>query len=55
MISLQNCTSTTPLKPQVMIKLILEEFNCLQIKESQLKVTENAMIVKGGKGEGKKP
>ena len=34
---------------------ILEEFNHLQIEESQSKVTENAMLAKGGKGKGKKP
>ena len=55
MISLQNHTSTTPLKPQVIIEMILEEFVHLQIKESQLKATENAMVAKGGKGKGKKP
>ena len=34
---------------------ILEEFDHLQIKESQSKATENAMMAKGGKGKGKKP
>ena len=34
---------------------ILEEFNRLQIEESQSKATENAMMAKGGKGKGKKP
>ena len=34
---------------------ILEEFDRLQIEESQSKVTENAMMAKGGKGKGKKP
>ena len=35
MISQQNCTSVTPLKPQVVMESILEEFDCLKIKESQ--------------------
>ena len=54
-ISLQNDTSTTSLKPQVMVEMILEELNYLQIKESQSKVTQNPMMAKGGKGKGKKP
>ena len=54
-ISLQNHAYATPLKPQIVMELILEEFNCLQIEESQSKVTENAMLAKGGKGKGKKP
>ena len=54
-ISLQNCTSMIPLKPQVIIETILEEFDCLHIEEFQSKVTENAMMEKGGKGKGKKP
>ena len=33
---------------------ILEELDHLQIEESQLKATENAMMAKGGKGKGKK-
>ena len=37
------------------MELILEEFDRLQIEESQLKATENAMMEKGGKGKGKKP
>ena len=37
------------------MELILKEFDCLQIEESQLKVTENVMMAKGGKGKGKKP
>ena len=54
-ISLQNCASTTPLQPQVLMESILEEFDRLQIEESQSKATENAMMAKGGKGKGKKP
>ena len=46
-ISLQNCTSTTPLKPPVVMELILEEFDRLQIEESQSKATENAIVGKG--------
>ena len=34
---------------------IFEEFDHLQIEEFQSKVTENAMLEKGGKGKGKKP
>ena len=37
------------------MELILEEFDRLQIEESQLKATENAMMANGGKGKGKKP
>ena len=48
-ISLQNCAYTTPLKPRVVMELILEEFDHLQIEESQSKVTENAMMAKGGR------
>ena len=55
MISMQNHASQTPLKPQIVMELILEEFDHLQIEESQSKVTENAMMTKGGKGKGKKP
>ena len=36
------------------MELILEEFDRLQIEESQLKATENALMAKGGKGKGKK-
>ena len=54
MISLQNHASTKPLKPSTIMELILEEFNWLQIEESQLKVAENAMLAKWGKGKGKK-
>ena len=54
MISLQNCMSTKPINPCTIMELILEEFDRLQIEESQLKVDENVMPAKGGKGEGKK-
>ena len=54
-ISLQNRASPAPLQPRVIMESILEEFYCLQIEESQSKVTENAMTAKGGKGKGKKP
>ena len=54
-ISLQNRTSTTSLRPQVIMESSLEEFDCFQIEESQLKVTENTMLAKRGKGKGKKP
>ena len=54
-ISLQNHASPAPLQPQVVMESILEEFNHLQIEDSQSKATENAMMAKGGKGKGKKP
>ena len=54
-ISLQNRVNTSkPLKPSTVMESILEEFDRLQIKESQSKVAENAMLAKGGKGKGKK-
>ena len=53
-ISLQNCTSTVPLKLKIIMESILEEFDQLQIKESQSKAAENAMMVKSGKGKPKK-
>ena len=53
-ISLKNHTSTTPPKPKIIIELILEEFNQLQIGESQSKAAENVMMVKSGKGKAKK-
>ena len=54
MISLQKHGSTKPLKPSTIMELIVEEFNGLQIEGLQLKVAENAMLAKGGKGKGKK-
>ena len=54
-ISLQNHAETTPLKPQVMMESILEEFDRLQNEDSQSKATENAVLANGGKGKGKKP
>ena len=53
-ISLQNRASPPLLQPRVVMESILEEFDCLQIEESQSKATENAMTAKGGKGKGKK-
>ena len=53
MISLQNHAAVKPLKPNVVMESILEEFKRLQIEDSQSKSTENAMLVKGGKGKGK--
>ena len=46
MISLQNCVSTIPLKPGMVMESILEEFDQLQIEESQSKVAEIAMLAK---------
>ena len=54
MISLQNCAALKTLKPNVVMESILEEFERLQIEDSQLKSTDNAMLAKGGKGKGKK-
>ena len=53
-ILLHNCASSQPLKPSTIIELTLDEFYQLQIEESQSKVAENAVLAKGGKGEGKK-
>ena len=53
-ISLQNRTSTVPLKLKIIMELILEEFDRLQIEDSQSKVAENAMMVKSSKGKAKK-
>ena len=54
MLSLKNHASAKFLKPSTIMESILEEFDQLQIKESQLKAAENAMLAKGGKGKGKK-
>ena len=45
-ISLQNYVSTKPLEPSTIMESILEEFDQLQIEESQLKAAENAILVK---------
>ena len=55
MISLQTRVNTAkPLKSSTVMELILEEFDQLQIKESQSKAAENAVLAKGGKCKGKK-
>ena len=53
-ISLQNRAATKALKPNVIMESILKKFDQLQIEDSQLKGAENAMMVKGSKGKGKK-
>ena len=53
-ISLQNCANPTAVKPAIVMESILEEFDRLQIKDSQSKTAENAMMATGIKGKGKK-
>ena len=55
MILLQTRVNTAkPLKPSIVMESILEEFDQLQIEESQSKAAGNAMLAKGGKRKGKK-
>jgi hypothetical protein len=53
-ISLQNHANPQALDPRIVTETILEEFDRLQIEESQSKEAENAMTAKGGKGKGKR-
>ena len=53
-ISLQNRATPKTLKPNIVMESILEEFERLQIEDSQLKSADNPMLAKGGKGKGKK-
>jgi hypothetical protein len=53
-ISLQSRATPTAVSPQIVMETILEEFDRVQIEETQSKEAENAMMAKGGKGKGKK-
>ena len=53
-ISLQNHATPKAIKPSIIMESILEEIDQLQIEDSESKAAENAMMVKGSKGKGKK-